>query len=416
MECGRRLRRPCRGRPPRLGAGWTTPRRSSPPSLPLAGAAAADRGGGRRRGGSAKIVTAIGGFATAPPTTTGGAPTGALGGVGAWPPARTAGRSRSRRFRRHERRNPRSHVRARRARRRLPQVGIIDSSRYASLHPGLLDRLHRRLRERRPRRRAPWTRPRGVAHSAVACVSDHALATALSLEWRRDARLCNTPKRATLDWRRARIGPFLASTHAISGDSRADGRRAAAASLLYVSILSSDLSLDQGPHRPVRVDGATSSSTGAQCSPSASETMARLARDPHYFARPDRRSSPTSGATSRSPHRHRSPGRCAKVVGAATSFIEQQIEAGLLDGGVARCHATTRKGKACQRTPLPGRDYCPSHQHLEHATTVAALSTTGPLRQGSGVFASRDGNPRSRIPVLGAGDKLGFACRTTPTS
>ena len=41
-------------------------------------------------------------------------------------------------------------------------------------------------------------------------------------------------------------------------------------------------------------------------------------------------------------------------VGAATSFIEQQVEAGLLDGGVARCHATTRKGKACQRTPLPG--------------------------------------------------------------
>ena len=35
------------------------------------------------------------------------------------------------------------------------------------------------------------------------------------------------------------------------------------------------------------------------------------------------------------------------------------------DGGVARCRATTRKGKPCQRTPLPERDYCPSHQHLE---------------------------------------------------
>ena len=52
--------------------------------------------------------------------------------------------------------------------------------------------------------------------------------------------------------------------------------------------------------------------------------------------------------------------------------LQQQIEAGLLDGGVARCHATTRKGKACQRTPLPGRDYCPSHQHLEHSANVAA--------------------------------------------
>ncbi len=52
-------------------------------------------------------------------------------------------------------------------------------------------------------------------------------------------------------------------------------------------------------------------------------------------------------------------------VTAATHFIQEQIEAGALDGGVARCRATTRKGKPCQRTPLPDRDYCPSHQHLE---------------------------------------------------
>ena len=48
-----------------------------------------------------------------------------------------------------------------------------------------------------------------------------------------------------------------------------------------------------------------------------------------------------------------------------------QLEAGLLDGGVSRCKATTRKGKACQRTPLPERDYCPSHQHLERSTLAA---------------------------------------------
>ena len=58
-------------------------------------------------------------------------------------------------------------------------------------------------------------------------------------------------------------------------------------------------------------------------------------------------------------------------VGAAVLFIEEQIEAGTFEGGVAHCHATTRKGKACQRTPLPERDYCPSHQHLER-TKVAA--------------------------------------------
>jgi hypothetical protein len=38
---------------------------------------------------------------------------------------------------------------------------------------------------------------------------------------------------------------------------------------------------------------------------------------------------------------------------------------------VARCRATTRKGKPCQRTPLPDRDYCPSHQHLETSKVAA---------------------------------------------
>ena len=58
-------------------------------------------------------------------------------------------------------------------------------------------------------------------------------------------------------------------------------------------------------------------------------------------------------------------------VGAAVSFIEEQIEAGAFDGGIPRCRATTRKGKPCQRTPLPERDYCPSHQHLERSKVAA---------------------------------------------
>ena len=44
---------------------------------------------------------------------------------------------------------------------------------------------------------------------------------------------------------------------------------------------------------------------------------------------------------------------------------------GAFDGGAARCQATTRKGKPCQRTPLPERDYCPSHQHLDRSTVPA---------------------------------------------
>jgi hypothetical protein len=102
------------------------------------------------------------------------------------------------------------------------------------------------------------------------------------------------------------------------------------------------------------------------------ETMERLADDPTYFARPDRalfadirRYFPITAQA-------RVAWSVREGVSAATTFIEQQVEAGLLDGGVARCHATTRKGKACQRTPLPARDYCPSHQHLEQTVTVAA--------------------------------------------
>ncbi len=101
------------------------------------------------------------------------------------------------------------------------------------------------------------------------------------------------------------------------------------------------------------------------------QTMERLAKDPLYFAKPDR-------ALFQDIRRYFPITAQAQVawavqegVGAAVSFIEEQIEAGALDGGVARCRATTRKGKPCQRTPLPERDYCPSHQHLER-TPVAA--------------------------------------------
>ena len=102
------------------------------------------------------------------------------------------------------------------------------------------------------------------------------------------------------------------------------------------------------------------------------QTMERLAKDPLYFAKPDR-------ALFQDIRRHFPITAQAEVawavqkgVNAAVQFIEAQIEAGALDGGVARCRATTRKGKPCQRTPLPERDYCPSHQHLEAKTAVAA--------------------------------------------
>ena len=52
----------------------------------------------------------------------------------------------------------------------------------------------------------------------------------------------------------------------------------------------------------------------------------------------------------------------------ARRFYSDRAE--LIALGVPRCHATTRKGKPCQRTPLPDRDYCPSHQHLERSVAA----------------------------------------------
>ena len=100
-------------------------------------------------------------------------------------------------------------------------------------------------------------------------------------------------------------------------------------------------------------------------------TMERLANDPLYFSKPHR-------ALFQDIRRYFPITAQAQVawaveegVCAAVAFIEEQIEAGALDGGIARCRATTRKGKPCQRTPLPERDYCPSHQHLDRARVAA---------------------------------------------
>ena len=99
-------------------------------------------------------------------------------------------------------------------------------------------------------------------------------------------------------------------------------------------------------------------------------TMERLATDPHYFAKPDRALFQDLRRYFPITHQAQVAWAVNKGIAAAVSFIDEQIESGALDGGVARCRATTRKGKPCQRTPLPEREYCPSHQHLE--TRVAA--------------------------------------------
>src|SRR6266542_1994247 len=86
------------------------------------------------------------------------------------------------------------------------------------------------------------------------------------------------------------------------------------------------------------------------------QTMERLATDPHYFANPDRTLFQDIRRYFPITNQAHVAWTVNKGVGAAVAFIQEQIDAGAFDGGVARCRATTRKGKPCQRTPLTARD------------------------------------------------------------
>jgi hypothetical protein len=53
-------------------------------------------------------------------------------------------------------------------------------------------------------------------------------------------------------------------------------------------------------------------------------------------------------------------------VALANDFFARVPDYVFTTNGVPRCcQAMTRKGKPCQRQPLPASEYCPSHQHLE---------------------------------------------------
>jgi hypothetical protein len=109
---------------------------------------------------------------------------------------------------------------------------------------------------------------------------------------------------------------------------------------------------------------------------SCETTMERLANDRHYFARPAR----TLFNDIRFCFPMRSQERVWLIVNAYIAAAEAHLDslpkAGCdAHGNPLQCRATTRKGTACQRVPLPHNGYCPSHQHLaetEERELVAA--------------------------------------------
>jgi hypothetical protein len=100
-------------------------------------------------------------------------------------------------------------------------------------------------------------------------------------------------------------------------------------------------------------------------------TIRRLAYDRRYFAKPARtlfNDVRVYFPISDQLHVYKVINRNIKL---AREHLAQLEIAGIgLDGLSANCRASTRKGTPCQRQPLPGRDYCPSHKHLEEAFEV----------------------------------------------
>ena len=106
---------------------------------------------------------------------------------------------------------------------------------------------------------------------------------------------------------------------------------------------------------------------------SCESTMERLAMDRHYFARPTR----TLFNDVRDMFPITLQMRVYRTIdlhmALAREYVESQARSGVtFDGSPLCCHATTRKGTSCQRVPLPGSKYCPSHKHLEEDLEVVA--------------------------------------------
>lgn len=99
----------------------------------------------------------------------------------------------------------------------------------------------------------------------------------------------------------------------------------------------------------------------------------RLANDRHYFARPARtlfNDVRTMFPLSKQMLVYSVIDRHMRLAG---DYIDQFARGGQsLTGERLCCHATTRRGTACQREPLPGSRYCPSHKHLDNEFEIAA--------------------------------------------
>jgi hypothetical protein len=108
---------------------------------------------------------------------------------------------------------------------------------------------------------------------------------------------------------------------------------------------------------------------------SCESAFQRLASDRHYFAKPARtlfKDVRIFFPINEQMRVYRVIDRYMRV---AAQYVDEREREGIsLDGSPLCCHASTRKGTPCQRVPLPGSKYCPSHKHLEESFTTSAAA------------------------------------------
>jgi hypothetical protein len=106
---------------------------------------------------------------------------------------------------------------------------------------------------------------------------------------------------------------------------------------------------------------------------SSEAAVERLAADRHYFARPAR--SLFNDVRMLFPLNRQllAYSVIERHMRLAADYVDLQARVGQsLTGVPLICHATTRRGTPCQREPLPGSRYCPSHKHLDDALELTA--------------------------------------------
>jgi hypothetical protein len=104
----------------------------------------------------------------------------------------------------------------------------------------------------------------------------------------------------------------------------------------------------------------------AQVLHACESTIERMVTDRHYFAHPARTLFGDIRMHFPMSAQMRVHQIVVRYIGLAQRFLEAHPQAAYaaISDEPLRCRAMTRKGAACQRTPLAHNGYCPSHQHL----------------------------------------------------